>query len=239
MHLVGQKPHIPGPGPIEMKTKNTENLIHLTSHSCKFSISFSLRRTQLVIPGSSGQHPVDDAFLVTFLFEGFQIIGFVSDNHFFISGEKMVKDLRVVDVGRETDKFDHKLVLGINSNMVFIAVDRLVFSYREGSIMVVFSRISCYPDQASINDFFRLKFKAFGGKLAFEFLKASPIEVNRLEVFTEAADSGVVWDRIGSGKAEEAVVEEVAMEHDFHFGVRVVVDLLDDEDFERGDRVIG
>jgi len=40
-------------------------------------------------------------------------------------------------------------------------------------------------------------------------------------------------------KGEEAAVEEVTFEHEFHFGVGVSVDLLDDEDFDHHDRVIG
>jgi hypothetical protein len=49
----------------------------------------------------------------------------------------------------------------------------------------------------------------------------------------------VVWDGIEGGEAEEAVVEEVSFEHEFHFEVGMAVDLLDDENLEHHDGVIG
>ena len=69
-------------------------------------------------------------------------------------------------------------------------------------------------------------------QLAFEFVKALSVEIHGLEVGAEAGDSGVVGDRIKGGEAEEAAVEEVTVEHDFHFRVGVAINLLDDEDFE-------
>ena len=49
----------------------------------------------------------------------------------------------------------------------------------------------------------------------------------------------MIWNRIRGGEAEESAVEEVAFEHKFDFGVGMAVDLLDDEDFEHHDGVIG
>ena len=52
------------------------------------------------------------------------------------------------------------------------------------------------------------------------------------EIRAEARDNRVVGDGIGSRKSKKTTVEEVAVEHDFHFSVRVTVDLLNDENFE-------
>ena len=50
---------------------------------------------------------------------------------------------------------------------------------------------------------------------------------------------GTSGNGIGSGKAKEAAVEEVTVEHGFHFGVGVTVDLLDDEDLEHEEGIVG
>ena len=57
--------------------------------------------------------------------------------------------------------------------------------------------------------------------MAFEFEEAFAVEVRGLEIGVEVGDGGVVGDGISSGEAEEAAVEEVAVERGFHFGGQV------------------
>jgi len=75
--------------------------------------------------------------------------------------------------------------------------------------------------------------------MAVELIKTSGVKVHGFEVISEAGDSGIVGDRINSGEAKEAAVEEVSFEHEFHFGVGMVINLLDDEDFEHHNGIVG
>ncbi|MDQ7032251.1 MAG: hypothetical protein Q9M37_05990, partial [Desulfonauticus sp.] len=49
----------------------------------------------------------------------------------------------------------------------------------------------------------------------------------------------VVRNGITGREAEETAIEEVSFEHEFYLGVRMAIDLLDDEDFEHEYGVIG
>jgi len=44
MYLVGHKPYISGPRPIQMKTENAKNFFNLTSYCSKPGVPFSLIR---------------------------------------------------------------------------------------------------------------------------------------------------------------------------------------------------
>ncbi len=68
--------------------------------------------------------------------------------------------------------------------------------------------------------------------LALELIEAAAVKVHGFEVRSEAGNGGMVRNRINSGEAEEAAVEEVPLEHEFHFGVGMAVDLLNDEDLD-------
>ena len=144
-----------------------------------------------------------------------------------------------MDIGRGADELGNELVFGIDGDVVFVAIDNLISLFGEGGIRVAFSGVAGGLKQSGIDDFSALKFEAFFGKLAFEFVEAFAVEVHGFEIGAEAGDGGVVGDGIGSGEAEEAAVEEVAVEHGFHFGVGVAVYLLDDEDFEHEEGIIG
>ena len=144
-----------------------------------------------------------------------------------------------MDIGRGTNKLGYELVFGVYGHVVFVTVKDLISLFGEGGVGISFSRIAGGFYQTGINDLSGLKLIAFFSKLAFKFFEASAIEVHGLKVGAEAGDGGVVGDGICGGKTEEAAVEEVAVEHGFHFGVGVAVDLLDDEDFEHEEGVIG
>jgi len=49
----------------------------------------------------------------------------------------------------------------------------------------------------------------------------------------------MIGDRVNSGEAKEAAVEEVSFEHEFHFEVGMPINLLDDEDFEHHNGIVG
>ena len=122
--------------------------------------------------------------------------------------------------------------------MILVTIDRLFALFGKRSIFI-FARISCCFDQASVNNLSCFELKALFSELALELVKTFAVKVHGFEVRTETGDGRVIRDRIDSGEAEEAAVEEVAMEHGFHFRVGVAIDLLDDEDFEHEDGVVG
>jgi len=122
--------------------------------------------------------------------------------------------------------------------MILVTVNSFVAFFGKGGI-VIFARASGGFDQTCVNNFARAEFKTLLSDLAFEFGETFAVEVHGFEVRAEAGDSGIVRNGVNSGKAEETAVEEVALEHELHFGVGVAVDLLDDKDFEHEDGVIG
>ena len=61
--------------------------------------------------------------------------------------------------------------------------------------------------------------------LALELIKAAAVEVHGFEV--RAGNGGIVRDRVNSGEAKEAAVEEVPLEHEFRFRAGEAIDLLD------------
>jgi len=49
----------------------------------------------------------------------------------------------------------------------------------------------------------------------------------------------VIRHGINGREADETAVEEVPLEYKFHFGVGMAINLLDDEDFEHHDGIVG
>ena len=49
----------------------------------------------------------------------------------------------------------------------------------------------------------------------------------------------MIWDEVRGREAKKTTVEEVAFEHKLHLRVGVAIDLLNDEDLEHKDRVVG
>ncbi len=238
MDFIGRTAHIPGFCPIKMKAKDTEDLLHLPPYNSKLPISLFLGGAYLAVSGSLSQDPIVNALFPTPPFEGFGIISLIGKDSLFISGKKISNSLRVMDIGRGANKLGYELVFGVYGHVVFVTVKDFISLFGEGGVGISFSRIASGFYQTGTDDLSDFKLIAFFGKLAFKFFEASAIEVHGLKVGAEAGDGGVVGDGVCGGKTEEAAVEEVAVEHGFHFGVGVSVDLLDDEDFEHEEGVI-
>lgn len=239
MDLIGRKAHIPGFCPIKMKAKDTKDLLYLTPYSSKLPILLSLGGAYLTVSGSFSQDPIVNALFPTPPFERPGVVGLVGKDGGLITSNELIDHLGVVDIGRGANKLGHEFMFGVNGDVVFVAIDALVSLFGKGGIRVSFSRVSGGFDQTGISDFAALKLVTLFGKLAVEFFEAGSVEVHGVNIFTEAGDGGVIGNRIGRGKAEEAAVEEVAVEHDFHFWIGVAVDLLDYEDLEHEKGIIG
>ena len=239
MDLIGRKAYILGFCPIKMKAKDTEDLLHLPPYSSKLPIPLFLGGAYLAVSGSLSQDPIVNALFPTPPFKSPGVVGLVGKDGGLITGKELIDHLGVVDIGRGANELGHEFMFRVHGDVVFVAVDGLVSLFGKGGIRVSFSGVSGGFDQTGVSDFAALKLVTLFGKLAFEFFEAGSVEVHGLKIFTEAGDGGVVGNGIGSGEAEESAVEEVAVEHDFHFGVGVAVDLLDDEDFEHEEGIVG
>jgi len=239
MDLISRKTYIPGFCTIKMKTKNTKNLFHLPPYSRKLPIPLFLGGAYLAISGSFSQYPIVNTSFPTPPFESPGVIGLVRKNGSIITGKEFINHLGVMDICRSANKLSDKLVFGIYGKVVFVAIDSLLSLFGEGGIRVAFSRVAGGFNQSGINNLSALKLKAFFSKLAFEFVETFAVEVLRLEIGAEPRYGGMVGNGIVSRKAKKTTVEEVAVKHDFHFSVRVAVDLLDDENFEHKEGIIG
>ena len=239
MDLVGHKTNISSLSPIEMKTEDPKDLLYLAPYPPKLTVPLLLRRAYPTIPSTLSQNPIIEASLPAPLLKGFRVISLIGKDSLFLSGKENVHCLRVVDIGRSANKFGHELMFGVYGNMVFITIDHLTSLFGESGLRVSFSWIASGFYQASIDDLSGLKLIAFLSQLTFKLLEADSIKIHGFKGRSEAGDGRVVRDGVGGGKPQEAAVEEVAVEHDFHFGVGVTVDLLDDEDFEHEGGVVG
>jgi hypothetical protein len=238
MYFVSLQAYIPGFTPTKMQRKYPKYPLYLRSDSRKNSISLLLSGTQRPVSPRFGQYPVKFPLFTTSPLQLISVISLVGKYGSLLPFHKLIYYLRIVNLGRCTNKFRHKLRLWINRNMILVTVNCFVALFAKGGILI-FARTSGSFDQTGINNFARAKFKALLSDLAFKFGETFAVEVHSFEVRTEARDSGMVRDGVKSREAEEAAVEEVTFEHEFHFGVGVAVDLLDDKDFEHEDGVIG
>ena len=237
MDLVGKEAHVPCLGPIEMQRKYPEHPLHLGPYARKLSVPLLLLAAKGPVAPGLSQDPVKPAFFSPSLFKGLLIIGLVGKKGFFFAFKKILHGLGVMDIGWGTDEFGDKLGVGINGDMVFVAIDGLFALFGESGI-VIFSGASGGFDQAGVDDFTGPKLKALLLYLPLEFGEAFTVKIHGLEIRAEAGDSGVVRDGIDGRKTEEAAVEEVTFEHGFHFGVGMAVDLLDDKDLEHHDGIV-
>jgi len=238
MDLVGHKPCIPCSGSIKMQAEYPKNLLYPDSHSREDAVPSLLSTTQASVAPGLDQDPVKLSFLTIFLLERVFVISLVRKYGLLMALDKLIHHLRIMHIGRRANKFRDKLRLGIHRYVIFVAINGLFALFGEGSI-VIFAGLSSRFDQTSINDFASFEFKAFLAYLALELIEAAAVEVHGFEVGAEAGNGGIIGDRINSRKAKEAAVEEVPFEHEFHFGVGMAVDLLDDEDFEHHNGIVG
>jgi len=237
--LIGHKACIPGLSPIEVEAKDAEYLLHFPPYSSELSIPLFLGGAYLAVSSSLSQNSVIDAFFPAPLFEGLRVVGLVRKDGLFGTGEKLINHLGVVDIGRGADELGHEFIFRVHGDVVLVTVDDPISFFGDGGIGIVFLGVTSGRNQAGIDDLSGLKLEALFGQLAFEFFEALAVKAHGLEVVTEAGDGGVIGDGVRKGETEEAAVEEVAVEHNFDFGIGVFVDLLDDEDFEHEEGVIG
>lgn len=237
MDFIGKQPCISRFSPVKMQAEYPKHFLYFDSDSRKYPIPSLLFATQRSIAPGLSQYPVKLPLLSTGLLERLLVISLVGKYGLFMAFYKLIHHLRIVNVSWGANKFRDKLRLWIYRNMILVTVNGFVAFLGKGGI-VIFARASGRFDQTGINDLARAKFKALLLYLALEFGETFAVKVHGLEVKAEARDSGIVRDGVNSGKSKEAAIEEVTLEHEFHFGVRMAVDLLDDKDFEHHDGVI-
>jgi len=161
--LVGKKPHVPSPFPLEMQRKYPKHPLHFRPDSRKDPVAPLLPRTQRTISPCLGQYSVKLAFLATLFFERVLVVGLVGKYGLLIAFEKLIEYLGIVDVGRCADKLGDEPRLWVHGNMVLVAVNRLFALFGEGGI-IVFSWTSGGLDQAGVDDLSGTEFKAFLGE---------------------------------------------------------------------------
>ena len=238
MNLVGKKAHIARPLPLKMQRKNPKHSLYLGPNARKNLVPPFLLRRKRSPSTSLSQDATKYTFLAASLPEFLFVIGLVGKDGRLISFKQFINHLGIVDISRSTYKFGDKSIFGINGQVIFVAIDSLLTLFGEGGIIVL-AGASGGLDQTGVNDFSGPEFKALLGKLTFKLLETLAIEIHGLEVGAEARDGRVIRHGVNGREAEETAVEEVAFELEFYFGVGVAVDLLDDEDFEHHDGVIG
>ena len=215
MDFIGKQPCISRFSPVKMQAEYPKHFLYLGSDSRKYPIPSFLFGTQRSIAPGFGQY------------ESLLVISLVRKYGFLMAFYKLIHHLRIVNVSWGANKFRDKLRLWIHRNMILVTVNGLVAFLGKGGI-VIFARASGRFDQTGVNDFTRAEFKAFLLYLPLEFGETFAVEIQGFEVRAKARDSRIVRDGVNSGEAKEAAVEEVTFEHEFHFGVRMAVDLLDE-----------
>ncbi len=203
MDFVGHKPYIPGPCPLKMQRKDPKHPFHLGSYTRKDPVPPLLPPREGPTSTSFGQNATKFALFTTLAPNIPAIISLVREDGLFVSSKELVKDLGVMDIGRRTDELRHKVAFGINSYMIFVAIDCLFALLSEGGI-VVFSRLSGGFDPstgsigrgAGINNLSSFQFKTLLSELTFKLREATAIKVHGFEIRAEARDGRIIGDRI-------------------------------------------